>query len=101
MKVEYNSNGSSRLVRKFQEGGAMPASGPEQAAPEQQGAGNPDAAMQQIVQAMAEALQAGDCNALQQVCAQFLQMITGGAPQQAEQPAPTFARRGGRLVRIG
>lgn len=90
MKVE------PRNIRKFQEGGAMPTGegGVEGGAP--QGGQDP---MAQIIPAMEQALQANDCNTLMQICGSFLQMISEAQGMQ-EQPQPTFARRGGKLVRI-
>ena len=67
-------------IKKFQQGGPAPA---EPAAPGQ-GGENP---IEGIVMGMQQAMQAGDCNALMQVCA-------------PAGPAPTFQRKGGRLVRI-
>lgn len=81
-------------VTRFQAGGEMPAGaqgGPEGGAPQ---GGNP---MDQIIPAMAQAVQAGDCQSLMQICAQFLQAV-GAASEQ--QPQPTYARKGGRLLRI-
>jgi hypothetical protein len=82
-------------ITKFQEGGAMPGGAQqEQGAAAQQQGGD---VMEQIVPAMAQAVQNGDCQTLMQVCSQFLQFISAAAQQQ---PQPTFARRGGRLVKI-
>ena len=84
-------------IGKFQEGGAMPQSGAPAAAP--QGGGNP---LDQIIPAMQQAVQAQDCNTLMQVCSAFLQIVGDAASaQQQAGPRPAFARRGGRLVRIG
>ena len=77
------------------EGGA-PA-GPPQGGAEQD-------PLMQIAQVAAQALQNQDCQAAMAVCEAFLQLIQqaaggGGAP---EQPAePTFARKGGKLVKKG
>lgn len=97
MKIE------PRKVAKFQMGGEMPAG--EGGAPAEGGA--PDAGggqdpMQEIIMGMQQAMQAGDCEGLMQVCGAFLQLIAEaqGAGAAADQPQPTFARRGGRLVRI-
>ena len=78
-------------IKKFQQGGPAPA---EPAAPGQ-GGENP---IEGIVMGMQQAMQAGDCNALMQVCGQFLEMV--GQPSAPAGPAPTFQRKGGRLVRI-
>lgn len=89
-------------IGKFQEGGAMPQGGTPAAAPqsgEPQGSGNP---LDQIIPAMQQAVQAQDCNTLMQVCSAFLQIVGDAAnAQQQAGPQPAFARRGGRLVRIG
>lgn len=93
-------------IKKFQEGGAMPA--PEAApapAPEQGGAPAPEQGGQDPLMMLAEmamqALQSQDCNAMAQVCEGFLQLVQqaqgGGAP--AEAPAEPLYRRGGTLVR--
>ena len=83
-------------ISKFQEGGAMPQGGAP-AGPE--AGGNP---LDQIIPAMQQALQAQDCNALMQACASLLQLVGGAqAAAQGAGPQPTFARRGGKLVRIG
>lgn len=88
-----------RRIGKFQQGGEMPggeggAPAPEGGAP--QGGQDP---MAEIIPAMQQALQANDCNGLMQICGAFLQLISDAQGAQ-EQPQPTFARRGGRLVRI-
>lgn len=87
-----------RKIGKFQQGGAMPGgeggAAPEGGAP--QGGQDP---MGEIIPAMQQAVQANDCNGLMQVCGAFLQLISEAQGAQ-EQPQPTFARRGGRLVRI-
>ena len=93
-------------IKKFQEGGAMPA--PE--APAQEGApagapapeqGGQDPLMMLAEMAM-QALQSQDCNAMAQVCEGFLQLVQqaqgGGAPAEAPQGEPVY-RRGGTLVR--
>lgn len=82
-------------ITKFQEGGAMPTGAAPQGA-EQASAPQGDP-MEQIIPAMAQAVQNGDCQSLMQICGQFLQVIGAQAQQQ---PQPTFARKGGRLVRI-
>lgn len=88
-------------IGKFQEGGAAPAPGAAPAAaPEQQaGGGNP---LDQIIPAMQQAVQAQDCATLMQVCTAFLQLVgEASAAAAGPEPQPSFARRGGRLVRIG
>lgn len=79
-------------IQRFQVGGEMPA-----AQEQQQGGGDP---MNQIIPAMAQAVQAGDCQTLMQVCTDFLQLVSGAAGGPQQQAQPTFARKGGRITRI-
>lgn len=78
---------------RFQAGGEMPAAQEQQP----QNGGNP---MDQIIPAMAQAVQAGDCQTLMQVCTDFLQLVSGAAGGPQQQAQPTFARKGGRITRI-
>lgn len=105
---------SSKLekVSKFQMGGAAPA--PEAAtapAPEQGGqgpeqGGAQDAGndpMMQILQVAAQAVQSQNCEAAMAVCQGLLDLVAqaqGGAPAEAPQEEPTFARNGAKLVRV-
>ena len=95
-------------VRRFQDGGAMPAEGapmeeapmgPEGGAPE--GGGDP---MMQLIQVAAQALQEQNCEAAMAVCQALVQLAQGGAggpaPEEAPAEEPTFAKRGGRLMRV-
>lgn len=88
-------------IGKFQEGGAMPQGAPQGGAPEggaPQGGGDP---LAQIIPAMQQAVQAQDCNTLMQVCSAFLQLVgDAAAASQGAAPQPSFARKGGRLVRV-
>lgn len=94
-----------RFMKYLQEGGAMPAEAPVEApaeasaAPEQAG-GSPE---EQLIMACQQALETQDCQLAMQVCQAILQMIGGGAPQEApaapEGQEPVY-RRGGRLVRF-
>ena len=89
-------------VKKFQEGGAMPA--PE--APTQEGApagapapeqGGQDPLMM-LAEMSAQALQNQDCQLAMQVCQAFVE-ITSQAGGQAPQGEPVFAKNGGKLLR--
>lgn len=85
--------------RKFQQGGAAPQQGAEQAggAPAE-GGQDP---MAQILQVAAQAVQTQNCEAAMAVCQALMQIAQGGAAQeQAPQEEPTFARKGARLVRV-
>lgn len=87
-------------VKKFQMGGPAPA--PE-AAPAEGGAPadaqqNP---MDQILQVAAQAVQTQNCEAAMAVCQALMQLAQGGgAPENAPQEEPTFARNGAKLVRV-
>ena len=90
-------------IKKFQEGGAMPAEGapveqaPEGGAPVEEGGEDP---LMQLAQAAMQALQSQDCQMAMQVCQAFVQMIQqaqGGAPEQP-QGEPVY-RKGGKLLR--
>lgn len=94
-------------LRKFQEGGAMPA--PEgapmeepmpQEAAAQQG-GDPMQMLMQLAQMAAQALQSQDANMAMEVCnglIEFVQVIQGGQEGPQEAPAEPVYRRGGTLV---
>lgn len=95
--------GTEKVIKKFQEGGAMPAEGtpvkqtPESGAPVEGGGEDP---LMQLAQAAMQALQSQDCQMAMQVCQTFVQMIQqaqGGAPEQP-QGEPIY-RRGGKLLR--
>lgn len=91
-------------VRKFQQGGPMPAEepmAPEEGAPEaapvDEGGQDP---MMMLAEAAAQALQAQDCQMAMQVCQglmQLIQQMAGGAPQE-QQGEPVF-KKGGVLLR--
>lgn len=83
-------------LRKFQEGGAMPA--PE-GAPAQ--GGDPMEMLMQLAQMAAQALQSQDANMAMEVCnglVEFVQLIQG-QPAPEEAPAEPVYRRGGTLVK--
>lgn len=98
-------------LRRFQMGGAAPApeqapAGPEQGMPAgaegapEQGGADP---MTQILQVAAQAVQTQNCEAAMTVCQALIELVSqaqGGAPDQAPQGEPTFARNGARLVRV-
>ena len=90
-------------VRKFQEGGPMPAEeAPMEQAPAEGGApagGSPEDALMQMAQLAMQALQNQDCQAAMAVCQAFVEMIQaqqGGGGAAPEEPV---YRAGGRLVR--
>lgn len=108
MNIRINNVSSN--IRRFQEGGAMPAEG---AAPVEEGApagGAPEGApaggsdpMQQILQAAVQAVQNNDGELALQVCAALVQLAQGaaggpgGAPEGAPEGEPVY-RKGGRLA---
>lgn len=102
MKVNFSK--LEKEVKKFQEGGAMPAEGAAPVAPEgsatpasTEGGADP---MQQILQAAMQAVQTNDGQLALQVCAALVQLAQGGAGAQgapAEQGEPVY-RKGGRLA---
>ena len=94
--------GIEKSIKKFQEGGAMPAEGapveqaPEGGAPAEGGGEDP---LMQLAQAAMQALQSQDCQMAMQVCQAFVQMIQqaqGGAEQPQGEPV---YRKGGKLLR--
>lgn len=106
MKVNFNK--LEKEVKKFQEGGTMPAEGaaPTEGAPAegaqagQEAGGDP---MQQILQAAMQAVQNNDGQLALQVCAALVQLAQGGAgapggaPEGAPEGEPVY-RKGGRLA---
>ena len=87
-----------RFVKFMQEGGVAPEAAPVEkapAAPEQ--GGSPE---EQIIMACQQAVQTQDCQLAMQVCQAVLQMLGGGAPQEApaapEGQAPVY-KKGGKL----
>lgn len=97
----------SKNTRKFQVGGtmesptedpnAMPVEEtPTEAAPQ----GGEQDPIVMLAQAAQQALQSQDCNMAMQVCQAFLQLVQQMAQGQEQAPAePTFARKGGKLIR--
>lgn len=92
-------------VKKFQQGGPMPAEepmAPEEGAPEAapaDGAGQDP--MMMLAEAAAQALQAQDCQIAMQVCQGLMalvQQMSGGVPQEP-QGEPVFAKKGAKLIR--
>lgn len=87
-------------IKKFQQGGPMPAeAAPAAPAPEQ---GGQDPIMQ-LAEMAGAALQGQDCGLAMQVCEGFMmlveQMMGGGAePVGAPAQAPVF-KKGGKLIR--
>ena len=106
MKVNFNK--LEKEVKKFQEGGAMPAEGaaPAEGAPAESAPAGSEAGrdpMQQILQAAAQAVQNNDGQLALQVCAALVQLAQGGAgapggaPEGAPEGEPVY-RKGGRLA---
>lgn len=106
MKVNFNK--VEKEIKKFQEGGAMPAeAAPAEGAPVEGGApAGPEAGgdpMQQILQAAMQAVQNNDGQLALQVCAALVQLAQGGAgapggaPEGAPEGEPVY-RKGGRLA---
>lgn len=96
--------GTEKVIKKFQEGGAMPAEGtpveqtPEGGAPVEGGEEDP---LMQLAQAAMQALQSQDCQMAMQVCQAFVQIIQqaqGGAPEQQPASEPVY-KKGGILLR--
>ena len=94
--------GIEKIIKKFQEGGAMPAEGapveqaPEGGAPVEGGGEDP---LMQLAQAAMQALQSQSCEMAMQVCQAFVQMIQqaqGGAEQPQAEP---IYKKGGKLLR--
>lgn len=93
-----------KTVKKFQQGGSMPAEEPmapeggaPEAAPADTGGQDP---MMMLAEAAAQALQAQDCQIAMQVCQGLMalvQQMGGGAPQEP-QGEPVF-KKGGVLLR--
>lgn len=84
---------TEKQIKKFQEGGVMPAEAttPAEAAPAQQ---DPIAMLAEMSM---QALQSQDCQMAMQVCEGFvalIQQMQGGAPAQE----PVF-RKGGKMIR--
>lgn len=85
-------------VKKFQEGGNMPAT-PGAAPAGAQGGQDP---IMQIADIFAQALQSGDCNMLAQGAEMFLQLVSQamgqGPVDQVPAGEPVF-KKGGKLVK--
>lgn len=83
-------------LKKFQEGGQMAPQGQEQA-PQQ---GQQQASPEEQLQAMAaEIINSLGPEASAMLAQLIIQMLQGG--QQAQPAAPTYARKGGKLVMLG
>ena len=79
-------------IKKFQMGGEMPA---EQAPQGGQPAAGPEEQIMMMAQEIVSQLGPEGAMMLAEAIAQMVQQV--GAPQQA----PAYAKKGGRLVRIG
>lgn len=100
---------SNKIVKKFQEGGPMPAESPDPmggAAPAEGGAPAPEQGggdpIMQLAEVAMQALETQDCQAAMAVCEAFISMLQpqgGGAPAGGPAPAgaPVF-KKGGVLV---
>lgn len=89
-------------IKKFQEGGPVPA-GPEAApAPAQAPVEEGQDPLQQILQVAAQAVQTQNCEAAMAVCQALIQMAQGtvGGSEPAPQEEPTFARQGAKLIKV-
>lgn len=90
--------------RKFQQGGALPqdqSSAGQAASAEPAADTTPADPVMQLAQMAVQALQAGDCNMMAQVCQGFLQLIQsaqGDVAPAPEQTEPVY-KKGGVLVR--
>ena len=90
-----------KIIRKYQDGGNMPSQenaqsqAPQGGAPDQGGqeqGGNPEEQLMQIADQIIQQFGPDGAAALAQMIMQIIQ-------QGAQQQQPTFARRGGTLVR--
>ena len=90
-------NITSKAIKKFQEGGQMEQTTPQEAPQQAQGAGQDP--IMQMAQLFAQGLQNQDCNMLAQGAQMFLQLLQsqsqGAAPAPQGEPA---YRKGGILV---
>lgn len=89
-------------VKKFQEGGAVPAEQDAMQAQDQAAMGAEQDPMQQILAVAAQAVQTQNCEAAMAVCQALMQLAQGvaGGPEQAPQEEPTFAKHGAKIVRV-
>ena len=88
-------------VKKFQEGGAMPAEEApmEQAPAQEQAGGSPEDALMQLAQLAMQALQNQDCESAMAVCQGFVEMIQASQGGGGAAPEEPVYRAGGKLVR--
>ena len=94
--MQIRSQKFEKMVKKYQEGGEMPAEAPAEAPVDQAPTGEEDPLIQ-IVQAAAQAVQTQDAQLALQVCQALVEMAGGGAP--AEAPGQPVYRKGGKLSR--
>ncbi len=85
MVINFDKN-----VIKFQEGGAVPAQGPEQT-PQQD-------PMAELLMVAGEAVQTGNCEAALAVCAALVELAQPAPQQQAPVGEPVF-QKGGKIVK--
>lgn len=82
-----------KLKAKFlQQGGTAPAEQPQGQGPEEQ--------IMAIAQQLVQQLGPEAAALLAQAIIQMLQGSQGGGEQPASTPAPTYAKKGGRLVKV-
>lgn len=74
-----------KVIKKFQEGGAMPVEAAPQAAPQQD-------PLMMLAQMSAQALQEGSCEIAMQVCEAFIQLVQEA---QANAAGPVAPEQGG------
>lgn len=93
--------GIEKSIKKFQEGGAMPAEGapveqaPEGGAPAEGGGEDP---LMQLAQVFQQGLQNQDCQMLAKGAQMFLQLISQAGEAQQPTQEPVY-RKGGKLLR--
>ena len=93
--------GTEKVIKKFQEGGAMPAEGtpveqtPEGGAPVEGGGEDP---LMQLASVFQQGLQNQDCQMLAQGAQMFLQLISQANQEQQPASEPIY-KKGGVLLR--
>ena len=86
--------GTEKVIKKFQEGGAMPPAEEQPAAPQQQEA-NP---LIQLAQMAVQALESQDCNMAMQICQALVEIAQQASAPEEAPGEPVFAK-GGKLLR--
>ena len=97
MNLKFQNKELDQLVKKYQEGGEMPPAEGAEPAPAPEQGGSPE---EQLLMACQQVLETQDCNLAMQVIQAVMQMLGGGAPQEAptapEGQQPVY-RAGGKL----